>query len=140
MTGLCGQLFEILQLGPTIAFAERMDVVHIAHDPASHGGEGGWVQAAQEVCPRQPPMDIGHAGLDEPAELELVAILGDLDRAKFTGPREEVLKQVAVDRAEMGEVEVACRGAFRDPLRDKLTFDRVETFRVCDAESVYENR
>jgi hypothetical protein len=28
---------------------------------------------------------VGHAGLDEAAELELAAALGDFDRADFTG-------------------------------------------------------
>jgi len=39
-------------------------------------------------------MDVRHAGLDELAELELLAALADLKRAQFAGPLVDVLEQV----------------------------------------------
>ena len=44
-------------------------------------------------------MDVRHAGLDELAELELLAAFADLDRAQLAGPVVDILKQVPMDRA-----------------------------------------
>ena len=39
MPGLLRQLLEILQLGATVAFPERVDIVDVTNDLAGLGGE-----------------------------------------------------------------------------------------------------
>ncbi|MDE2790229.1 MAG: hypothetical protein OXI81_07375 [Paracoccaceae bacterium] len=52
-------------------------------------------------------MDVRHAGFDEPPRLETTPALGDLDGADLARPGVDVLKQMAVDRLQVGEVEIA---------------------------------
>ena len=118
---LLRQLFKILQLGAAVAFAERVDVVHVAHDRAGGLGEGRAAPAAQEVRLLKPPMNVGHAGFYELAKLELVAGFGDLDGAQLARPGVQVLKEMPVDGAEMGQVKTARGRAFGDPLGDQPT-------------------
>ncbi len=99
---LGGQLFKILKLGAAVAFAERVNIVHVAHDRPRRLGEGASAQPPQEVRLLKPPVDVGHAGFDELAKLELAPVLGDLHGAEFAGPRVQVLKQVPVDGAKVG--------------------------------------
>ena len=54
-------------------------------------------------------MNVRHAGLDVLPELELLVALADLDGAQLAGPLVDVLKQMAMDRTEMREVEIAAR-------------------------------
>ena len=86
-----------------------MDVVDVADDHGGLFGEAGRGQSLQEAGSREAAVNVRHAGLDELAELELLAALADLDRAQFAGPVVDVLKEVAMDRAQMGEVEGATR-------------------------------
>jgi hypothetical protein len=77
-------------------------------------------------------MNIGHAGFDKPVELKLVTALGDLDGPQLTGPAEDVLKEVAVDRAEVSEVEDAGRNAFTDALNHQPSLNQIEPSWVAD--------
>jgi hypothetical protein len=51
-----------------------VDVVNVADDHGRLLGRS-----------RPPGHDVRHAGLDEPADLELLAALADLDRAQLAG-------------------------------------------------------
>ena len=53
----------------------------------------------------QPAVDVRHSGRNVLAELELISALEDFDRAKLSSPVVDVLEQVAVDGAEVGQVE-----------------------------------
>ena len=52
-------------------------------------------------------MNVGHTGLDVLPELELLATLADLDGAQFARPLVDVLEEMAMDGAQMGQVEGA---------------------------------
>jgi len=101
MARLRGQLLKILELGAAVAVAERVDIVHIADDRSGGLGEGVAAQASQEVSLLKPPVNVGHAGLDELSKLELMAVLGDFDRAKLAGPRVQILKKMPMDGAKV---------------------------------------
>jgi len=137
---LVGQLFKILQLGAAVAFAERVDVVHVAHDRSGRPREGRAAQASQEVRLLQPPVNVGHAGFDELAKLELVAALGDLDGAQLARPGVQVLKKMPVDGAEMGQVKTAPGRAFGDPLGDNPPLYLVQLIGIGEPEPVSQDR
>ena len=84
-------------------------------------------------------MNVRHAGLDELAELKWLSVLGDLDFPHLAGPGVEILKEVSMNGAKMREIEVAERGAFRDPLGDQLTLDRLQASGVEDVQTVPQN-
>ncbi len=92
MARLFGKLLKILKLDAPIAFTERVNIVHVAHDWRGRLGEGAGAQASQKLSLPQPPVNIGHAGLDVLAKLELVAALGDLPAPKIPGPIIHILK------------------------------------------------
>lgn len=115
-----GQLLQIAQLRSAVAFPERMHIVDVAHDGTDGLREGGSGEAAQEVGLGQAPVDVGHAGADETAELELMAAFGDFYGSEFARPGVDVLEEVVVNGAEMGEVEVARRDALSGPLDNPL--------------------
>ena len=127
---LLGQLFKILELGAAVAFAERVNIVHVAHDRPGRTREGVAAQASQEVRLLKPPVNVGHAGFDVLAKLELVAALGDLDGAQLARPRVDILEKMPVNGAKVGQVETARGCAFGDPLGDKLSLNVVEPVRV----------
>ncbi len=77
----------------------------------------------QEAGADEPAVNVAHSGLDELAELKLLAALADLDRAQFTGPVVDVLKQVMMDGAQMGEVESAARDRLAAAVRRMKAFD-----------------
>ena len=54
----------------------------------------------------QPPMHIRHAGFDIAMELELIAAFGNLQCADFTRPFINILKRMAVNSFQMGEIEI----------------------------------
>jgi hypothetical protein len=107
MPRLLGRLLQIAQLRSAVAFPERMHIIDVAHDGTSGFREGGPGEAAQEVGLGQAPVDVGHSGADETPELELMAALGDFHRTEFACPDVEILEEVAVDGAEVGEIEMA---------------------------------
>jgi hypothetical protein len=126
VAGLFGQLIKIEQLGAAIPFSEGMNGVDIAHDFAGCHGERRRTQTVQEIRGCKPPMDITHAGFDEPAKLKLMATLGDFHGSQRAGPFIEILKQVHMDSLEMREVEVAGRDTFGYPLRHHRTLYNIE--------------
>ena len=139
MPRLCGQQFEILQLCPAVTVSEGMDVVHIADDLRRPDSEILRRESLQEARALKPPMNVGHAGVDEPAKLKLRPALADLDGADLAGPLIDVLKQVMMDGSQMVDIETTGRYAFSGSLRDQPSFDLIENFRVSYAEKVPEN-
>jgi len=136
---LVGQLFEILQLGAAVAFAERVDVVHVAHDGSGRPREDRAAQASQEIRLLKAPVNVGHAGFDELAKLELVAALGDLDGAQLARPGVQVLKKMPVNGAKVSEVKVPRGRAFSDPLGDKPPLHLVQLIGIGEPEPVSQN-
>ena len=81
-------------------------------------------------------MNVPHAGLNEPAELELMPALGDLHGAKLARPIVNVLKQVPVDGAKVSEIKSPGRNALSGPLGDKLPLQAGKPRRVDEAQFV----
>ena len=130
MTGALAELLQIEELRSAITVAKGMDVVHISHDRPGGLGKLGQGQAPEEVSPIEPPVDVGHACFDETSELESMAALGNLDRAHFAGPIVDILKEMAVDRPQVDQIEITGRYALVNPLGDKATLDHVEAIGV----------
>jgi hypothetical protein len=84
-------------------------------------------------------VNIRHAGLDVVAELENAIALGQFDSAQFTRPFLNILEEMAMDLAKMGEVKIAVRTTLHDPQRDKPALSLVEVRSACYAELVTEN-
>ena len=139
MTRLLGQLFEILKLGAAIALPERVNIVDVAQNRARCPGERAGAQVSQEPSLLEAPVNVRHSGFDELAKLKLVAVLGDLDGAQLARPIVDVLKQVSMDRAEVGKVETASGNAFGDALGDKFALSIVEACAVGISEPINEN-
>lgn len=125
MVGLGRQLLQINHLCAAIAFAKGMDVIDVAHDRADGNGKVGKVQLLEKIAGNQTPMDIGHAGLNVTAKLELTAALGDFDRSDLAGPVVDVLEQVTVDGFQVGEIELAARDSAITAASYELPFDAV---------------
>jgi|SRR5579862_5613591 len=139
MTGLLGQLFEIMELRTSVAFAERMDVVHVTNDLSGRFGEVGVTQAVKKLCLDETTVDVRHAGFNVSSELEPVSALCQLNGTKLARPLVHILKQMAVNGAKVGEVEAAPRNALPGPLHDEFAFRVVKLLRVSDAEFVSKN-
>ena len=71
-------------------------------------------------------VNVRHAGRDEPPRLEPALALGDLDGADVSRPCVDVLEQVAVDRFQVVEVEIARRHGLKEAQGDKLAFRRFQ--------------
>jgi len=136
MARLCGQLLKILKLRAAVAFPEWVHIIHVAHDRSRRFREGVAAQATQVVRLLKPPVNIGHAGFNELAKLELATALGDLHRAQIARPVIDVLEQMTMDGAEVGEIEGAIGDSFGYSLGDKLTLNIVQPREVPDAESI----
>ena len=87
-----------------------------------------------------PAVNVGHAGLDVLAELELLAALADLDRAQLTGPVVDILEEVAMDGAEMSEVKGAVGDAASASQYDEASLLLVQKFGIGCAEPVSQDR
>ena len=85
-------------------------------------------------------MDVRHAGLDELAELELLAALADLERAQFACPLVDVLEQVSMDRAQMGKVGGATRDAATAAQHDESALLLIEEDWIVGPELVSQDR
>jgi hypothetical protein len=138
MPGLRGQLFQIEELRAAIAFAERVDVVHIAQDRSGRLGERGRTQAPKEACFFKPAMNIGHARFDEAAELELIAAFRDFAGTKLAGPVIEILEKMAMNSPEMRQIEASARNALSDAFDDKPPLSHLQPHSINDAELVSE--
>jgi hypothetical protein len=120
MTGPLSQLLEVEQLGAPVALAKWVDVVDVCNDLAGLAREFSGVQSAQEIQPDQSSVNVGHAGFDEAAKLELMAVLGNLYRPQFADPIIDVPEKVSVHGPQMSKVEIASRRTFGDALQDEL--------------------
>src|SRR6188768_2813566 len=88
----------------------------------------------------EPAVNVAHSGLDELAELKLLAALADLDRAQFAGPAVDVLEEVMMDGAQMGQVEGAARNASAAAQDDKAALLLVEVVWIGGAEPISKER
>ena len=84
-------------------------------------------------------MDVCHSSLDVAPELELVPALVDFDRAQFSGPLIDILKQVAVDSPEMCEIECAAWHTASCPLDHETPLDSVQSLRIGNSKKVPKN-
>ena len=75
-------------------------------------------------------MNVGHSGRDELAELKLLAALADLHRAQFAGPLVDVLEEMTMDGAQMGEVERAAWNRLEAAVGGVKTLDPIQINRV----------
>lgn len=136
MAGLRGELLEILQLGAAVSFTERVDVVDVADDDGRLFREVGWRQVPQDVAANEAAVNVSHSGLDVLPELELLFALADLDGAQFAGPVIDVLEQMAMDRAQMGQIERSARYSPSAPQNDKGPLLLVKECRIGDPEQI----
>lgn len=136
MPGLLGQLRQIEKLGSPVSLSEGVNVVHVAHDLPGRGSEVCPAQATQEGGPRKALVNIPHAGFDKAAELELMLALRNLHGAKLARPIVNILEQMPVDGAKVGEVEAPGWDALGGPLRDKAPLHAVKPGRVRKAQLV----
>ncbi len=136
VAGLRAKLAQVLGLDTAVAFAKRVDVVHVAKNVTCGGREVLTAQAAEKIGRLKPPMNIGHAGFNEPAELELVAVLGDLDAADLARPFVDILEQMMVDGTQVRQVEMAGRRTFPQPLNHQPSFKNLKLGGIPDAGSV----
>src|SRR5687768_18214923 len=98
------------------------------------------VRPFQEAGAFQTTVDVRHAGLDELAELALLTAFADLDRAELSGPVVDILEQVAVDRAQVLQIERPAWNVPAHPQGDERTFLFVEIVRIGRAQAVSQNR
>lgn len=134
-----GELFQMDELHPAVAVAERVDVVDVADDFTGLTGEVVAGQSFKKAALDQAPVHVTHAGLDVPAELELRAALENLDGTYLSSPFVKILKQVAVDRFQVIEIEIAGRDTLTQTLRDKAAFRPIEIGDVADIQLVAKN-
>ena len=80
-----------------------------------------------------------NAGRYEPPWLETTPALGDLDGADLARPSVDVLEQVAMDRLEVDEVEIARRHGLNKASGDEPAFRRLQRLGVPDVQPVAEN-
>jgi hypothetical protein len=71
--------------------------------------------------------------------LELTSALGDFDRAQFTGPIVDILEQMPMDGAEMGEIERSRWYALGDSIAHQATLSSIKLVRVGNAETIAKN-
>ncbi len=139
MSRLLGQEAEILKLSSPVAFAKGVHIVHVAHDRAGGRGELPAAEVAEKAGLFQPPVNIGHAGLDELAKLELTSTLVDLDGAKLPRPVVGVLKEMAMDGPQVAEIKAARGDCFGHPLGDRLALDIIQASLIGDSEAIDED-
>jgi len=139
MPGFRGQLFQIEELRAAIAFPERVDIIHIAHDRSCSLGERGRAQTLEETRFFKPMVNIRHSRLDEAAELELIAVFRDFDGAKFPGPIVKILEKMTMDGAEMSQIEHSAGDSSRDTFDDQPALSRLQLCGIGNAELVSED-
>ena len=126
-------------MGAAIALPKWMNVVDVTENLAGLGGEGFPAEVLQMVCRYQPIVDVGHAGFDKAVRLKLTAALGDLDGPDGPGPVIEVLEEMTVDGAKVGEVKVAGWAALAQALGYEFPLDVVKMRRISDCQLVLKN-
>jgi hypothetical protein len=135
-----GKLLQVLELRPAIPLPERVDVIHIPHNFPGPRRELCRGQVIEKVGCSDLAMYVSHAGLDISPELELLPALGNLHGADFSCPFIDILKQVPMDRLQVGEIEIPSRDASLCPLHHKATFDTIEIGCQPDPEFIPEDR
>ena len=95
-----------------------------------------WGKPFQEAGFHKPAVTVTHARLDVLTELELVAVLGNLDGTKLSRPIVDILEEMPVYGLEMIEVEVPPRYAVLDALRDQTPLGPVQSRQVADLQLV----
>lgn len=134
------KLFEIEELCPPIALPEGMNVIHIAQNFPCLAGERRGIESFQEIARGKAAVNIGHAVLNEAAELKLAPAFGNLDGANLARPIIDVLKQMAMEGFQVAEVEIAGRDALGDALHHELALEELKLFRIPQAKLVLEYR
>ena len=137
--GMGGKLLQILELRSAVALAEGVNMVDVAQHRTRALGEPVRPRSPEVPCLHDAAVNVRHAGGDEPPRLEPALALGDLDGADPARPFVDVLEQVAVDRFQMVQVEIARRHGFKEAQGDKLAFRRFQRRRVLDVRPVAEN-
>jgi hypothetical protein len=72
--------------------------------------------------------------------LELLGALADLDGAQLAGPVVDVLEEMAMDGAEVGQIEGAAGNAPADTQNHEGSLLLVEKFRIGDPEPISQDR
>ena len=139
MAGALGKLLQILELRAAVALAERVDMVDVAQHRTRALSEPVRPRAPEIRRRHNAAVNVRHAGRNEPPRLEPALALGDLDGADLARPRVDVLEQVAVDRLQVGEVEIARRHGLKKALGDKLAFRRLQRRGGPDVQPVAKN-
>ena len=136
MACLKRQLLEILRLRPAVALAKRMDVIDITDDDAGLAREFIRAPALQEFSLHQTARHVVHSSLNVASELKLMAAFADLDRAQLACPIVDVLKQVAVNGAEMSKIERPDGYTFRNSISHQAALDSIKPSRIRNAKAI----
>ena len=138
--GVRGELLQVLELRAPVALAERVDMVDVAQYRTGARGEPVRPQPPEILCRHDAAVNVRHAGGDEPPRLEPAPALGDLDGADLTRPGVDVLEQVAMDRFQVGKVEITRRHGLEKALGDERALRRLQRPGVPDVQPVAEER
>ena len=103
-----------------------MNIVQVAENKCGACAEAVGVETAKSVCLEYSGMYVGHARRNVAAKLELMTAFGNFDRADFSGPLIDVLKQMPVNCAKMSEIERPRWHGLCQPLDDELPLHRIE--------------
>jgi hypothetical protein len=133
------QLLQVKQLSPPIALSKRMDVVHVANNDRGLGAECIWAKANQKTLRNEPLMNVAKAGGDEAQRHELRAAFRDFHGTDFSGPVVDVLEEMAVNGAEVPQIERAGWNAFRRALADELSLNIIQQVRLGQSKLVTQN-
>src|SRR5262249_50978043 len=107
--GLRRQHIEECQLRTAIALPEGMDRVELAQKVRSVLGKVFRSQVLKEICNLQLAEQLVGLTLDILGKAERIATLCDANSTRFASPLVDILEQVMMDRAIMGEIKVAGR-------------------------------
>jgi hypothetical protein len=130
MACLRRQLLKIKELNTPISLTERMHVIHVAQYQRGCCDKRLATETSEKIGVHEAPMNVSHAGLDEPTKLELLRTLGNFHRADFARPVVKVLEKVTMDVPEMVKVKVAWRNAFGGTLRHNHTLGRLQSIGI----------
>ncbi len=82
-----------------------MDVINVTHDNSGFARKFARGQALEKPGVDQPAVNVRHSGRNVLTELELISTFEDFDCTKLAGPVVNILEQVAMDGAQVGQVE-----------------------------------
>ena len=81
-------------------------------------------------------MNVRHSGRDVLAELELICAFEDFDGAQLTGPIVDVLKQMTMDSAKVGEIKRPGGNAAPTSLDRIAAFDLVQNSWIGNSKAI----